>query len=201
MPAEDVRSAYPDMVALRFVLETDCRPTNCDMLVTASGSDSLALPLNRVTPGMVTETPDFRVFIEEVATFDITGISRRRSALQHDIAQVIGRGYAAIMPVAAGLGVAGTLIALFMLRPMPWALLGLVAASGSAIAVRIALLAYLDATSIPSAHLLYASPASPFVIVLAVVGSWLGLSALMLRRNKVGRPHSRAREAEHPLGS
>ena len=107
----------------------------------------------------------------------------RRRALQMLAAQAIARGYALAMPVLAMLGACGIVVALARSRrrPAPAAMLALGIASLLAIGCRIALLAYLDATSLPAASLLYASPATPFVIVLAVVGIYLGAVALRRR--------------------
>ena len=66
---------------------------------------------------------------------------------------------------------------------MPAAMLALIAlAAGSllAVAARIVLLAYLDATSIPAANVLYASPATPLLIVFAVTGTYLGWISLRM---------------------
>ena len=178
---EDVRAVYPDLSAVRFQLETDCPPEACELVISVPGAGSLTLPWSGVASGTTAETPDARLFVEQVTPQDVTATSGWRRAVQQLIARPVAGIYAAALPVGAGLGAAGTLVALLLLRPPPWALLGLVAGSCAAIASRVALLAYLDATSIPAANLPYVSPAAPFVLILAVVGTWLGAVALLAR--------------------
>jgi hypothetical protein len=62
-------------------------------------------------------------------------------------------------------------------------------ATGSAVAVlsRIALLAYLDVTAIPSANTLYASPATPFMILFAVTGCLCALPSPTSDRSRSKR--------------
>ncbi len=60
------------------------------------------------------------------------------------------------------------------LRP----LLALMLALAAAMATRIALLAYIDATSLPAVRNLYLSPATPFLLVFVVLGLYLGATAL-----------------------
>lgn len=96
--------------------------------------------------------------------------------VQVSIASKVTRAYALAFPIFSALGAAGLLltISLRRLRPFPIALVALALASAFAVLSRIALLAYIEATSFPAATVLYISPASPFVIILAAVGIYLG---------------------------
>jgi hypothetical protein len=183
---EDVRSVYPDMQAVRFRLESDCASIGCELVVIAAGQ-TLVLPWGRVAPGMINDDAAFRIFIEQQTTMEVTATSGQRRTVQQFIARLIGRVYAVAIPVLAALGVLGTVLALCLLRPLPVALVALAAGSAAAIASRIALLAYLDATSIPSANILYVSPASPFVLVLAGLGLCFAVALLQQgRRGNTG---------------
>jgi hypothetical protein len=69
-----------------------------------------------------------------------------------------------------------------------WPLLVFVLASGVAVLSRIAALAYIEVSSFPAINLLYAAPASPFVIVFAVMGTYVGISSLSARSTTEHRP-------------
>ncbi len=104
-----------------------------------------------------------------------------------EIAGIIARAYAAAFPILAALSLAGLVVALALRSLPPLPVVALMLGSVCAIASRVALLAYLDATSIPSANLLYASPATPFAIVAVALGLFSGADALV----RTYRVHSR----------
>ncbi len=111
----------------------------------------------------------------------------RRMEAQQRLAALLAAAYHRAMPVALVLGALGiaTGVALRQKRrrdPAAELLLVLLAGAAAAVATRIALLAYLEATSIPSVNMLYASPATPLVIVPGTCGIWLGLRTLRSRR-------------------
>ncbi len=100
--------------------------------------------------------------------------------IQVRIGSVIARGYAIAFPVLAFVGAAGLVLALFRRSDAhAGALLALASASAVAVCTRLALLAYLDATSFPAADVHYVAPASPFVIIVAVVGAYLGYTSIL----------------------
>ena len=108
----------------------------------------------------------------------------RRRALIQAVAWPISRAYAAVMPVGAGLAFVGLLfgVARWRRRPPSILLLTLAGASAAALGARIVLLSYLEVTAIPSANILYASPATPFAILFVVVGCWIGMEAVLMRQ-------------------
>lgn len=81
------------------------------------------------------------------------------------------------LSVLALVGVLWTAVAWWR-QPRADFLLVLALACLSAVASRIFMLAYLEATSIPSVNVLYASPASPMVICFTVVGLYLGITRM-----------------------
>jgi len=97
--------------------------------------------------------------------------------LQLSVARVIARTYSTIMPMMAVLASIGFVAAIVLQRSRPLApgILALTAACATAIAARIALLAYLDVTSIWSVNLLYLSPVAPFLLCFIVLGIYCGI--------------------------
>jgi hypothetical protein len=95
----------------------------------------------------------------------------------------VARLYATLCPPLAAVGIAGTLLALISWRRLRIApgLTALVLASGLALTARVLLLAYLEATSFQAARILYAAPASGFVLISTVLGIHLGWTALAVR--------------------
>jgi hypothetical protein len=114
---------------------------------------------------------------------DLVGSAEIPGAVQLKVASVIASGYATVFPILTIFGIAGLLltVSLRQLRPFPTALFALSLASAVAICTRIFLLAYIDATSFTAANVPYVSPASPFVIILAAVGIYLGYRTVFHR--------------------
>jgi len=179
-PGDYIRGTFPDMHGLGFALETTCPPEACEIVVTVENGASVAVPWADARQGMVFDSSTVRIFGDSMTTVRLDEMSARRRAVQVGIAEAMGHGYALVFPLLGVLGAAGLLLALLRhrSRPIPLPLLALMLASGGAVAARVALLAYLDVTSIPSANLLYVSPAAPFAMVFAILGLWLGLRAL-----------------------
>lgn len=65
-------------------------------------------------------------------------------------------------------------------------MLSLIVASFVAVATRAALLCYLDATAIPSLTSVYASSASPFLIIAAGLSTLGGVAKLAAKRVGAG---------------
>lgn len=160
--------------ATRFDLRTSCPPAVCDLVVVAPGSQEVAFPLDKLARGPATTAGMLQVFLDDVAVRDVSSAGGPRRALQLKIANVIAFSYATVFPGLSTLALAGLVLALARARsrPVPLALVAIAIASAVAVATRIALLAYLDATSMPAQSVLYASPAMPFVMVFSIVGCW-----------------------------
>lgn len=187
MPGPDVTQTYPGWAATRFDLRTSCPPASCDLVISVPGAPDTAVPLQRVTPGPALETPNLRLYFDLASIRDVGAAGAERRAVQLRIAKVIAFCYAWAFPPLFVLALAGFVLALarWRSRPVPMALAALLLASLAAIAARVLLLAYLDVTSIPSASILYTSPASPFVIVFNVIGCWCLVRGLVSER--IGR--------------
>jgi len=168
-PASDVTQLDPDWVAKRFDLRTGCPPAACALVVGAPGVPQVTVPLDG--PHAVT-TPTLRLSFESVRPS--TPAAAKRVAVQLRIARVIAFFYARAFPALFALALVGYIVTLmrWRSRPISLALTALLTASLAAIAARILLLAYLDATSFPAATIIYSSAASPFVIVFTVIGCW-----------------------------
>jgi hypothetical protein len=182
LPAQDVLAAYPGINATRFRLETDCPMDACGLAVIENGSQ-VQFPMARLVPGARLQAQDVLLAIETTSLPD----EALRAGDQVKIATILASGYAIAFPFLAILGAVGLLLGvLFQKRfPTPGSLLALGLGSLVAVVVRIALLAYIDATSFPGATLLYTSPATPFVIIFTVVGIYSG-GSMILRRTLPG---------------
>jgi hypothetical protein len=176
MAAPDVLAVYPNLKAIRFELRTDCPVASCDLVVDVAGAGQSSIPLAQLVHSGAISIPGLQVQVDSVSGGEDTKLRDSRRTLQVKIAAVIASAYATAFPVLAIFGAAGLLLATFLRRlcPIPTGLLALGLGSAVAVCTRIVLLAYLDATSFPSANLHYTSPASPFVIIFTTVGvySW-----------------------------
>ena len=190
--AADVVNAFPGYSAMRFELVADCGAVGCALVVAPQGAAPLAIPLATVATGTWVNTPAVKLYVESSSTFDPWRITRIRQGAQVRLATVLGAAYRLAMPFAFGLAALGLAAAVLLRRSLPAALYALSLASMTAILCRILILSYLDATSIPSANSLYASPASPFVIVFTAIGLYAGAVA-------TGALRTRSQAAAHHL--
>ncbi|MGB9233110.1 MAG: hypothetical protein WCC04_01760 [Terriglobales bacterium] len=183
LPAQDLVAAYPDLKVTRFQLETDCPADACDLIVQTSGRQFGEIPIARLRSGARFNTTGATLRIETNSVPDTTRIT---TSAQVKIATIIARGYAIAFPMLAIFGVAGLVVAALLRgqSPIPASLLALGLGSLAAVATRIALLAYIDASSFPTASTLYTSPASPFVIIFIVVGVYAGGSFVLTRSRR-----------------
>jgi len=178
LPAQDLVAAHPDFSVRRFQLETDCPIEACYLVVGEPGGQVDKVPMAQLVPGARFDTGQSLLTIE---TKSVPGIARLPGGAQVKIAAA----YAIAFPILSIFGAAGLLLAILFqrLRPIPASLLALGLGSLVAVVTRIALLAYIDAAIFPAATLLYASPASPFVIIFTVVGIYSG-GSFILRGNR-----------------
>ena len=171
-PGELPSAAQPfPLVQVRFV--TDCPPQSCDLVIEANGR---TVDLGKIDAAAVVapvKQPDLFFTATRIATHISAQGQNRRNAMIERIARGIGQGYAVLLPILTVLGAVGLAATLATRRLHAFASPIVILAAASAVAVvsRVALLAYVDVTSILSQNTLYASPASPFVIVFAVLGT------------------------------
>lgn len=173
-PGEDPRTQQ-----LRLL--TDCSASDCRLAL----GDAM-LPLSN---GGELRSAQGLLRITDVRLHART-LEGQRTRAQQAAARLLAKAYAWAWPPLTLAALLGWALALrqWLLRPhrrnaLPWMLL-LASAALTAVATRIALLAWLDATSIPSAHMLYASPASPMVLLFTVLGLLLGQAALRGRATR-----------------
>ena len=174
LPAPDVVAAHPELKSVRFEMKTECPPGDCDVIV-STGTGSLTILLQRILQKVGISEAGFRVQIDNVVSPPNATFTNSRRALQVKIAAAIALVYRSVMPILAVIGTAGLLVACCSRRapPLPAAVLAFGLASLTAVGCRIAMIAYINATSFPvSNDLLYTSPASPFVITLATIGTY-----------------------------
>jgi hypothetical protein len=176
LQAQEVVAAHPDFKsAIRFQLETDCPLETCDLVIVEPGAQSDQVPLAQLTPGAHF---NFRGAVLMIDAAFVPATARVTESAQVKIAKILASGYAIAFPILAIFGAAGMFAAAFFLRQCPFRASILALGLGSMVAVvsRIALLAYIDASSFPAINVLYSSPTSPFVIIFAVLGLYAGSS-------------------------
>lgn len=178
-PAPDA-PGRPGWQMRRFAAQVSCPAGPCDLVAEAPGGEAAVLPLDTASPGRSVAGPSAVLTVEAVERRDPAPLTGQRRALQRAAARAIRRGYAAAAPILAGAAAFGLLLGAARRRAcaMPAGLLPLGFAAATAIALRLALLAYLDVTSFPAALTRYTSAATPFVLVLIVVGCACGARAL-----------------------
>lgn len=175
--APDGRPAPPG-VARHFTILTDCA-SDCELVVSIAGRPEVAIAFDRLAAGDVPIGADARLVLEFAKDWDPARATTLRRTGVVRVARAIAWTYAHAAPALTALGAAGLALALLRRRETPpdAVLLTLALASLVAVAGRVALLAYIEATSLPAANMLYAAPASPFVILFAVLGCVLGWRA------------------------
>ncbi len=131
--------------------------------------------------------PTLYPFLEFTRT-DQEKVLAARTLPYHPVALMVGKAYRVIASAFVITGLIGLFYAAWTFRRHPHLAfpIGLAAAAVTAIISRIALLSYLDVTSMPSMTVLYLSPATPFVFVAGVVGTWVGWNAY---RPPIAKPH------------
>ncbi len=181
-PSPDVAKVFPSKATVRFRLTSRCLPTEC-LLRAGQPGHSVDSPIQS---GSIPDDDGLQGYIDSISEYPEPQLLAKRQALQRAVAQPIAWAYAWLFPGLSFLAAAGLLGALvrpsYRQRYAP--LVALAAACLVAVLVRIALLAYLDATSIPSANGSYAMPVSPLLVVFVVLGCWLGWSQLQGLRSR-----------------
>lgn len=181
-PAPDIAEEHPGSHALRFELQTTC-PAGCQLALAGSDGARFRLDLDSLEAGFTLAGPGPRLFVSGIDTRDPASATARLQTVRLRIARAITSAYEQVAPPGFVLAVVGSILALVRRhhRPMPPRLVAFALAAVIAIGSRLLLLAYLDATSIPSVNELYPSPVSPLVIGFTVVGCWLGWLSLWRR--------------------
>jgi len=178
LPAPDVSAAYPGLSAMRFDMEAQGCPIVAGAIrVEEAWGNQTLIPFAALVPGSVVDTPSLRFWVESASRGDS---AKSADPVQVKVASVVAAGYAVVFP-ALTIFSAGLLLAILFRgsHAFPSALLAISLASAVAVGTRIVLLAYIDACAFPAASALYSSPASPFVIILAIVGTYLGCAVLL----------------------
>lgn len=164
-----------------FVATPECPAFDCEVVFRLADGTERKLALADFT-GVPAEDPAYILTVDHVER-QVDGLSPEvaaRLALPQGIARAIAAVYAAVSLPLLVLGIAGALFGVWVFRREPETLIvsGLAIAAATAIASRIAILSYLDVSTFPTLNTLYLSSASPFAIVAAVVGTWVGIQAL-----------------------
>ena len=202
-PLDNVPATSPDRRLVEFELTTDCRRPTCDLVV-KSGPDERVVQLAALAPGSLLHTADqdvsIRAILERGEGTHKAFAAQKLQRLQLSVARAIARGYTIAIPMLAILSLVGFVAAVVVKSPhsLPPGLLALTAACAAAVAARIALLAYLDVTSIWSINLLYLSPATPLFLCFVVLGMYCGVMVLLdlTAASRVKAPNMRENKKE-----
>jgi hypothetical protein len=179
-PSPDVVAVHPDLKSVRFTLQSTCPVMECDLEIHSS-TGNVQVPFHKLVRGAPINTPNLILFIDRAtADEEKWPISERRHAIQMRIAHRVGKLYAKSSRFVTVLATIGILVAIgrFRYRRPSLPLLVLAIGSMAAVASRILLLSYIDATAFSAYYLHYCSPASPFLIIFVVSGIYMGWSSL-----------------------
>jgi hypothetical protein len=174
----------PGSQAMEFELITGCFRPSCELVINW-GTNERIVPIPDIAAGPLVATAEAGVSIDQVLRrgrgFGNPLASEVRRDIQLRLMRAIGKVYAVTTPILAILAVCGVVLAMALPRraSCPEFVPALTLACGGAVAARLVLLAYIDASSFPAANLLYASPASPFLLMFIVLGLYLGGRTLL----------------------
>jgi len=177
--APDVELIYPGLKVVRFVIDTDCPPAECDLVLGWPDQPERAVPLTAFAKNTMPLHDQVKVQIDAVSTAPSFPLTSDLRALQGRIARGIAQFYAFVCRVLLVPACAGLLFgAVFYRRAgVPAIVYALAAGCGAAVMCRVVLLAYLDVTSIPFTYP-YLVNASPFLIAFVALGVYAGITAV-----------------------
>lgn len=180
LPAGDIDASYPGLKAMRFELTSPGCPATGDIAVEVAGREDALIPLAKMDAGTMFKMQSSWTYTEAVSRGSSVNLL---NTAQVKIASLIAFGYAIAFPVLTVLGAVGLVLGISLggLRRFPIAILAFALASAAAVGTRIAMLAYIDATSFPATTVLYSSPASPFVIIFVAIGIYVGWATVSSR--------------------
>lgn len=195
--AASLGAAAPDftrggrtLLPRQFTAAPECAEAGCRAVFAFADGSRREVPLAALGD-YPARAPDFVLTIESIGGGppDVLAAKHAQNRV-HDVARLIARCYAITVPVFAFTGLAGLLLAAWRFRRDPDRLFltGIGLAAAVFALTRIALLSYLDVTSIPSLLNLYVAPATPFVLVAAVLGNFLAWQALPGAHGNMRRP-------------
>ena len=175
-PAPDVTAVLPNLRSVRFTLQSNCPINDCDLAV-KSNEEHVSVPFRVLVHGAVVNDPSLIVYLDHVSVEDNpTKHSDQLRTMKMRIAHFMALAYAKSCRTLAIVAFLSLVVSFLRVRRSSSSLPLLAIGLGSFVAVgtRIALLSYIDATSFRMRFVNYPLPASPFVIIFAVVGiySW-----------------------------
>lgn len=190
-PAPDVDRALDGrgLFAHRFSISPQCPAPACNVVITTGDGAVRQFPLSALNRELPTDAA-YVLNIEYLGHAADVAAPPDQHGLEpvQRIARTIADIYALAMPVLFATGSLGLVIALWAFRREPALLFlaGLAVAAGAAIAARVALLSYIEVTTFSAFNTPYLSPATPFAIVVVVLGNWLGARALITTVSRRG---------------
>ncbi len=178
------RQGRPGLQALRFSIATDCLQAGCALTLRMAEASAQRVPLRQLGRGG-RDVGDFTLHIGGISDASAIHVplDERRLAATFERLRRFAHIYGVVLLALSPLVVPALILQLLRLRTEPEAvaLLALMGGCLAAVLARLAVLAYIDATSFRALTAHYAMPATPFLIALVVI------SALVVLRAVTGR--------------
>jgi hypothetical protein len=179
IPSPDVDAAFAgqNFGTRRFELKTNCLMETCVLMMRSQGQDAVQVGIQTLRTGANINDPKTVLYIDSKVRAgddtqrDRTPATSARIRTQLEVASIIALSYAWVGPLLSKAACVLLIVAAIR-RGIFNINAGLIAVAVScavAVATRIVLLSYLDATSIPSINDLYLSPATPFLIACIIL--------------------------------
>jgi hypothetical protein len=183
---------------IQFVLSADCPPSRCHLKVQTPDGDAASSPVITLGQRWEIRQNHIWVYIHGVNTFvsaSASSTAEERDRKIQSLMRPLAVAYAYAMPFLVPVAMVSIALCCCSRQRIRkhGALLALVGACAVACLTRVVVIAYIDATLWPAVTTYYLSAAAPFLILLVVVGLYLGYLTL---RNMWSLWLSRVRVAE-----
>jgi hypothetical protein len=175
-----------DPKVIQFALSTDCPASRCHLKVQEPDGDFAVIPIITLAPGAEIQENHIWISVQNVKTLlfpGASGAAAERDRTIQSLMRPLAVAYAYATPFLLLVAMAG--IVLCGCSPQRIrqhrALLALVGACAVACLTRVVVIAYIDASFWPAVRTYYLSAAVPFLILLVVVGLYLGYETLRVQ--------------------
>lgn len=178
-PSPDVDAAFvgQGFGTRRFELKTNCLMESCMLVVRSQGQKAIQTGIQTLGVGVNINDAKTILYIDSKdhssrdSPRDRTPATSARIRIQLEIARTIALGYAWAGPLLSIVACLGLITAMVRrgIFKISAGLMAVMASCAAAVLTRIVLLSYLNTTSIPSINDLYLSPATPFLIIFAIL--------------------------------
>ena len=176
--------------ARRFTITTGCQGAGCRLVFSGCDNEGAGTPLAELKAGLHPSIESAVVFFDRVERGQVQGTGVASGGWDLLIASSAAWLYSALIMPGFAVGLGLFVFALYRYRALNLALAAVATAALAAVAVRAVLIATIDVTSWDAINLQYMMPAAPFVLVVILVGSYLGWCAFVGRTPTAGKAQS-----------